>query len=141
MFLDTLDCIGRLGGGVRVKKHLRRHPSEKDVSGEWLAKIRAHVCAEYNPSRPTGITFLFSVGIFLNCLNLSFLTSQHTTHYTVKRDERRTKEIAATKRSMKRAFGSDVCGVRNLMLYQIVPGIFKCCPSDTTNTNKRNTLQ
>ena len=72
MFLDTLDCIGRLGGGVRVKKHLRRHPSEKDVSGEWLAKIRAHVCAEYNPSRPTGITFLFSVGIFLNCLNLSF---------------------------------------------------------------------
>ena len=40
MFQDTLDSIGRQEGGVRVKKHLKRHPSEKDASGEWMAKIR-----------------------------------------------------------------------------------------------------
>ena len=45
-FLDTLDCIGRQNGGVRVKKHLQRHPSEKDATGEWMAKIRAHLFAK-----------------------------------------------------------------------------------------------
>ena len=42
-FHDVLGSVGRSENGVKVKKHLRRHPSEQSIGGTWAppeAKIK-----------------------------------------------------------------------------------------------------